>query len=148
MEKFKIEHFENDHPGKKFPWFRTLQSSEAEKFKQSFSSRLSLDANTTSENLVRIILEKSNFIETIQADSEHFSISKLLNSIGVFPMNNICLNWYRFDEIDELYFDDLDKYFDDIWYPGPDDIDIFDQTLSWILTILHDGSVKFLQIEK
>ena len=38
------------------------------------------------------------------------------------------------------------KYFDDIWYPDSDDIDIFDQTLSWILTVLHNGDVKILQI--
>ncbi|WDP90853.1 MAG: hypothetical protein HUN04_14600 [Desulfobacter sp.] len=81
MEQFKIEHFENDHPGIKFPWFRTLQPSFAETIKHSISSKLGADAHTTSENLVHIILENSNFVEAIRADSEHFSISKLLDSI-------------------------------------------------------------------
>nr|WP_321396301.1 hypothetical protein [uncultured Desulfobacter sp.] len=146
MEKFKIEHYENDHPGETFPWHKALQSSTAKDFKDALSVKLGLEVDTTSENLIGIILEKSNLIQDAQADSENFSISKILESRSIIPESNVYLNWYRFDEIDEIHFDNLNKYFDDIWYPGSDDIDIFDQTLSWILTVLHNGSVRILQV--
>jgi hypothetical protein len=36
--------------------------------------------------------------------------------------------------------------FADLWYPGPDDIDILDASLSWILAVGHDGEVKLVQL--
>lgn len=46
------------------------------------------------------------------------------------PQTNVYINWYRYDQVDEMAFVDLDKCFADIWYPGPDDIDIFDSEFS------------------
>ncbi len=148
MEKFKIEHYERDNSENQFPWYRTLQSSTADNIKDTLSLKLGLKADSTSEKLVRVILENSKLLKVIRADSKNFSIAEILKSINIIPEKNVYLNWYRFDEIDEVHFEDLDKYFDDIWYPDSDDIDIFDQTFSWILTVLHNGSVKFIEVDK
>jgi hypothetical protein len=34
-------------------------------------------------------------------------------------------------------------YFSDLWYPGADDIDLFDASVSWVVAIRHDGAVSF-----
>ncbi|MBY0263137.1 MAG: hypothetical protein K2Q20_12385 [Phycisphaerales bacterium] len=35
------------------------------------------------------------------------------------------------------------KYWDDLWYPSSDDLTVFDSSLSWLLSVWHDGSATF-----
>jgi len=67
--------------------------------------------------------------------------------LGISAEKKVYVNWYRYDNVDEIQFVDLTKYFDDIWYPGLDDIDIFDATFSWILSISHDGAVRSARLK-
>lgn len=62
-----------------------------------------------------------------------FELKKVFQSIGVGQEECVYINWYRFDDIDQMRFDDLNKYFDDFWYPSSDDISIFDSKISWVL---------------
>jgi hypothetical protein len=55
------------------------------------------------------------------------------------------VSWYRVDQIDEIAFDDLATWFDDIWYPNSDDLDICDDTLSWVVSINHEGDVNWIR---
>ena len=36
----------------------------------------------------------------------------------------------------------VSKYFSDIWYPSTDDIDVFDSSVSWILSVNHEGEIR------
>ena len=62
------------------------------------------------------------------------------------PAATVYINWRHFESLDEMAFVALAKYFDDIWYAGADDIDIFDDTLSWVLSVRHDGEVRALKL--
>ena len=64
--------------------------------------------------------------------------------LNIKPNLQVYLNWYSFTDIDILNIIFLDKYFFDIWYPISDDIDIFDESLNWFLSIRHDGNVVLL----
>lgn len=75
------------------------------------------------------------------AMDEGFSILNTLNGIIKNANDKLFVNWYRYDEIDIFKAGDLSTYFDDIWFPDVDDIDIFDNSLDWIVTIRHDGQV-------
>lgn len=57
----------------------------------------------------------------------------------------VYINWHRFDKIDQMQFPDLMGHFDDIWYPGADDIDIFDDSLNWVASVSHFGNVRLLK---
>lgn len=46
-----------------------------------------------------------------------------------------------------MRFKDLTEHFDYIWYPGPDDIEIFDDSLSWILSVDHGGYLRVLVLD-
>lgn len=35
------------------------------------------------------------------------------------------------------------KYWDDLWYPGSDDLDVFDESLSWALFFWHEEEAFF-----
>ena len=54
------------------------------------------------------------------------------------------INFCRFDDIDEMKLDDLNKYFYDIWYPVVEDIEIFDRECNWMILISHDGDVGYI----
>lgn len=145
MEKFKIEHFERDNPLKKFPWFRSLNAHELETITQNLSEKLRL---TFQDNLsfTKTIAELGAPVNGVNAEDDGFKLSKVMSFLDIKPQANVYINWYRYDRIDEMTFVDLDEYFDDIWYPGPDDIDIFDTSFSWILSVSHDGDITFVKM--
>ena len=74
--------------------------------------------------------------------SQDFNISNLMNKFRITPPDKVYINWYRFDEIDQMEFVDVARYFGDIWYPTSDDIELFDDSLTWILSVSHDGFIS------
>ena len=75
---------------------------------------------------------------------ENFKLIETLKNLKIQSSDKIFINWYRYDNIDSMTLDDLDTYFYDIWFAGPDDIDIFDRNLNWIVSIQHEGIVSYI----
>lgn len=65
-----------------------------------------------------------------------------LSALGLNPRRLIYLNWNQFDDIDEMHLPDVSEFFEFLWYPGADDPDLFDESVTWILSISHDGDNK------
>lgn len=146
MEKFKVDHFERDNPSKKFPWVSCLSVHEAKAITIKLAEKLKL---TFQDNMsfTKAIVELETPVNSFNAEGEGFKLSKVMSFLNIKPQANIYINWYRYDRIDEMLFVDLDKYFNDIWYPGSDDIDILDTSFSWIVSISHDGTIAFVKNE-
>ena len=75
------------------------------------------------------------------------AILGMFSKLGIKHQSHVFLNWYRFDNIDEIEVDGLNTYFADIWYPSTDDIDLFDNTFKWIVSIRHDGQISRGRLE-
>jgi hypothetical protein len=73
--------------------------------------------------------------------SDDFRLSQVLWRLRILPPEYVFVNWYRFDDVDEIKFADLESHFTDIWYPSSDDIEVFDSSLKWLIAVSHDGSV-------
>ncbi len=144
MQIFKTQHFKREHPDTPFPWYRTLSQPEAAAIRQEISNVLKLNSHDPAV-LVRKIEEKAVLVVSENIDSSHFEILSLLSKCGIQSAQNVLINWNRYDDIDEIGLNDLNKYFSDIWYPGSDDIDIFDSSLKWFLSISPEGYVKLLR---
>ena len=143
MEAFKIENYRAEYPNKDFPWFRSLPKEElAEVTTKMFKLLKVSDSNDLIE-LVDKIINEGVYLDDFNAENDTFSLASVLHFLEVTPLQKVFVNWYRFDDIDEMDFDSLNSYFDDIWYSGPDDIDIFDKSFSWIISISHDGAVIY-----
>lgn len=138
MENFKIELFKNEH-NIDFPNYVHLSEAECSLLIKKISKRYRMPIPSLIEQLV----SKQSFIENINAKDD-FHLKDFLNKLSVNPMSKIYINWSRFNNIDLLNIDDLDKYFDDIWFPSSDDIDLFDESLDWIVSIRHDGIISFM----
>lgn len=142
MDTFKIEHFEREHPGIEFPWFRELKLHETAEIRDRLSQRIGLPAGLDNLELTRSVSRLCSGCESKNAESQLFNLMNLTKDLGITPQGKVYVNWYRYDKIDQMAFEDLVRYFDDIWYPSSDDIELFDDSLSWIVAVSHYGNVS------
>lgn len=78
------------------------------------------------------------------AESNIFSLTELISSLNIVARDFVYVNWYRFDRIDKIKLTDLCENFEYIWYPGSDDIEVFDDSLEWMISISHGGQVSLV----
>ena len=82
------------------------------------------------------------YINNFDANNEQdFNIKKIFQHLDKDVTFKVYINWFRFDNIDQMKFNDFSTYFYDIWFPSVDDIDLFDESYSWIVSIRHDGMI-------
>lgn len=144
MQVFKARHFQREHPSTPFPWYRSLSQAEVAAIRVRIAKALKLSSQDPG-NLVRAVEEKGALVEDKNADTDRFEISALLSELGIRLSQNVFINWNRYDDIDEMGLDDLNRYFPDIWYPGSDDIDVFDSSLEWFLSISPEGYINVVR---
>jgi len=145
MEQIKLDNFFNEYPGRQFPEYVSLSKSACTEIAQSIQKRFSLENVTDGLTLVKTIDALAKPCEVASRVGEDFGLDALLHACGIDPADVVYVNWYRYDNIDKLKCRDLDTHFFDIWYPDVDDIDVFDESLDWILSVRHDGYIKLLR---
>jgi hypothetical protein len=146
MHKHKIVNFEKTSGGK-FPYFRELDPGEAKIVKGELSTKIISKFGIDIDTLLARFDRFGEAVNGVNAQSDDFTLKSLFELLSIIPRGRVFINWYRFDDIDEMSLDDFSIYFDDIWYPGSDDIDIFDSTKTWIISISHDGYVKLFDLQ-
>jgi hypothetical protein len=146
MEHFKIEHFERDRSGESFPKFHTLAPNELFHIRKELARKAGFDETVEPLILIRFLLDASHPVGEYNATSEGFELSSVTKELDLKPQQHIYINWDRLVTVDRMKFADLSKHFNDIWYPSADDIEVFDDSLSWILFVHHSGSVRVVQI--
>lgn len=146
MEHFKIENFEREKTGNSFPSFQTLEQVETLSVLNDLFREANLDHSLERRTLELQLYDMSQPIENVNAEVEGFDLSALAARLGLTPQQQIYIDWHR-GPIDRMGLSDLLRYLDYIWYPGPDDIALFDDTLSWVLFATHYGVVRLLQFK-
>ncbi|MDB5156581.1 MAG: hypothetical protein JWR50_1288 [Mucilaginibacter sp.] len=140
MDEFKKELFEKEHLAN-FPKYETLNNSESQKILDDLSKKYNID----SSNFAKELAGRQSSYDSLHNDSlDGFELRVTLANIGIEPLNQIFINWNNFEDLDVFDTDDLDKYFNDIWFPVSDDINLFDKSMNWILSISHYGAISFL----
>ena len=146
MENFKIDNFVRENPGCLFPDVLTLTQDEALSLKSKLIELLRLDPTVDSLKLINFLLGKSSAITNINAEEDDFNFLEVMRLAGINPKQSVLVNWDRMETIDRIQFDDFCKYFSDIWYPSSDDIEIFDDSLTWMVFIEHSGDIRLAQL--
>jgi hypothetical protein len=141
MEPWKIENFGASHPGETFPRHRTLSGADAESLKNRLRVKLGLPCDSDDLQTAQNILSRQSRFSGPNAESEGFDLREVFATLAIVPSNDVYLYWGWDGTIDQIEFCGLATYFDDIWYPGPDDIGLFDETLKWIVLIDHGGFI-------
>ena len=135
MDQIKLENFRKEH-GFEMPIVRSLSAGECLKIRENLLRKFSL--NDIDEFFK---IDKFSKLDCFNADEVNFDLNALFNELNVATPNEICINFNKFESIDILRFDDLSKFFSDIWYPSLDDIEIFDINLNWIISVRHYGVI-------
>ena len=143
MDAFKIENFQRDNAGDKFPDFKHLSVGEASGIMCKWKEKVGLPQESSPLMLTQVMHDKCLVVDGRNASDIQFNLISILGFCGIEPMPKVYVNWYRYDNIDEFLLDDLINYFDDIWYPASDDIEVFDASFSWILSVSHDGVIAY-----
>lgn len=139
LDTFKIDLFKNEY-GINFPDFKHLSKEESLVLADRILRKFKLSSIDT---LVDLLYSQNVVVLDIDANDGLNLIDTLVaNKLEL--MKEVYINWFQFDNVDIIKLEDLNKYFLDIWYTSSDDIDIFDESLEWILSIRHDGSISIL----
>ncbi len=144
MHSVKLENFAREYPDRNFPWFRALERAEARALVVKLAAKLGSVAD--GRVIVQEVLQRSRRLANFNADDDGFDPKRVFELVSIEPTDRVFINWYHFDEIDEMNVEDLNAHFSDIWYPTVDDIDIVDETLSWVVSIGHESDVRVLTI--
>ena len=144
MDQHKIENFLKANPGLAFPACQHLSESQAGMIRNSIAKSVGspeLDGLSIVKRLYEISVEAGD----LQVNDAAFSIGNLIHDLGVKFPESVYLNWYRFNDIDQISLADLDQYFSELWYPGSDDLDIFDDSADWVVSITHYSRVMLFK---
>ncbi|MBE9818780.1 heat-shock protein [Campylobacter concisus] len=140
MDQIKLENFYKEH-GFDMPIIRSLSSNGCLKIRENLLHKFSLD---DIDEFFKI--DKFNKFDGFSADEVNFDLTAAFRDLDIVTPNEICINFNKFESIDILHFDDLSKFFSDIWYPSLDDIEIFDLKLNWIVSVRHYGVIYYVKL--
>ena len=135
MDQIKLENFRKEY-GFEMPIIRSLSAGECLETRENLLHKFSL------QNIDEFFkIDKFSRLDGFNADEENFDLKAVFGKLNIATPNEICINFNKFESIDILHFDDLSKFFSDIWYPSLDDIEIFDINLSFIFSVRHYGAI-------
>lgn len=143
MEAFKIALFEQEHACL-FPSYRSLPLTEGRALQARIASRFGLTASSTATEFAHALASRQTYYHRANAE-DNFSLLPMLTTLGIMPLPELFVNWNRFEELDAFQTADVARYFNDLWYPVADDIDLFDASVNWVVSIRHDGVVSFIR---
>jgi hypothetical protein len=142
MDAFKIRNFTNNHIDEAYPWLQTLSDRECATLRSQLQGRIPKSDSREPSSLQGQLDRIGHVVPGANAEDSDFSLNAVLSGELITAQETVYLNWKGFDEIDEMRFTDVCTYFDDIWYPSSDDLDLFDGSLDWVLSVAHHGTVK------
>jgi len=143
MEAYKIALFEQEYAGS-FPSFRTLPSNECQQWREQLAQWLGLPVGRTAQAFVADLAARQTYLPEVNA-MEGLALLPTLTALGITPAPELFLNWARFEMLDAFATADVAAYFEDLWYPAADDLDLFDGSARWLLSVRHDGVVSLIR---
>jgi hypothetical protein len=141
VQNNKIANFTKLNPSQPFPHFRKVESDESRELASKLARRLRLPLPVDPLTLARRVSSCLTPVSGVSPLDQDFRLSQVLWQLRISPPEDVFVNWYRFDDVDEIKFADLESHFSDIWYPSSDDIEVFDSSLTWLISVSHDGSI-------
>jgi hypothetical protein len=141
MQEFKIENFQRENPGVSPPRFTPLTDAEEEHVRGRLMVAVG-QPNGTPEEIIVEVLKKAVPLEGVNLDKEETPLHEVFGKAQISPAPVLYVEWGALRNIDRFRTDDLDRHFYDVWYPVADDIEIFDDSMSWLMFIRHYGGVE------
>ena len=143
MDIHKIKCFKANNPGKDFPAIRALSEQECANVRRALIRNLALQCGDDGLAMVKEIERRGTSIGHTDENDTFAPLPAILARHATSPL--LLLNWYRFDDIDEIASNDFVSCFESIWWPPADEsLEVFDASGSWLLAFTHWGDVRLL----
>ena len=123
------------------PRYVTLTDTEGTEVIEKLLLRAGCPSGTPLE-IIQMLFEQSKSIEGLKLKEVNAPLEELFYKAGIVAGLSLYVEWGSLCDIDRFQTDDLKDHFYDVWYPSSDDIEIFDETLSWIMFVRHYGRVE------
>ena len=140
MDEHKINYHIEEYGSLRFA-FDKLDDAACWTLRERLATALRLKETAASVAFEVDVDRSLNLRSKHDAEEQGFSLADVLAEFAIVPLAT-CLVAFSFQVIYRFQTTDVVKYFDDIWYPGPDDINILDESLSWMVAVYHHGSIK------
>lgn len=140
MHPYRLRNYLREHPGGTFPKFRILDAAEIANYRNDLRNTLGLKVTDSDEVLYSVIVDCLSPRHGLLATDEGFSLSSVICAGPGFDCSDCFIEW---DDgmIDCFAIADVVKHFDDIWYPGPDEVFFIDANLIGIAAVDYYGNV-------
>lgn len=146
MEQFRIDNFERESAGKKFPPFSSASAQEVAAIRGLVARLVGLPPGIDGLTLVKNVELRSRLCGESNASEDDFDLAGVMTRVVGSDLScNVFLNWSTFESLDKMSARDVAAFFEYIWYPGADDLDIIDEGGRWVVSIMHYGAVTVLQ---
>lgn len=146
MDGFKLEVFEagGSRP-KKLLSSTTMDEKQTEAIKQRLLHKIATE-EPGGDDPSSLLPLKGELIGDCNATSRNFDINDVFKALRIKPHDTVFVNWYYFDDIDAMSYADFRRHFEHLWFLSSDDIDIFDDTYDWIISVNHEGYISFKKL--
>ena len=141
MQAFKIDNFLQANPGSSPPKFVHLTDAEATQLLKGLLLQAGPPMGTHEEK-IRWLSERATLLADVNLERDELALRLLFKELRISPGPGLYLQWGALRDVDRFQTEELDKYFYDVWYPVADDIEIFDDTLAWMIFVRHYGVVE------
>lgn len=136
---FKVERFEEERPGKRFPNIRAIPPGEAAALSQKISPLVRSKPTMT-------------MMLTLDPSPDTFSLKDVWAAAKVTPLDTLYLSFDPLPldpsrTIDRMRRVDVEEFFSYIWYAGTDDLYLFDDSALWLVYINRGGCIFFTRAE-
>src|SRR5262249_2726244 len=141
MDEFKRDNFAKEYPGRRFPDVEEVESSQVARIRTKLAAIVEAKSSEPSAELTCGLSKRQRLVQGVNAELTGFSLRQVFEQENLLVPERVLINWHWFERLDRVASEDLVRYFDDFWYPAADDIEIFDEDLSWILSVHHYGAI-------
>jgi hypothetical protein len=144
MKNHKVLNYDREFPSGPPLKFTSLTQREAETLGQQLINRAGLEGVSPIE-MLRGALARAEKLPNVCLDEHEIELAEVLERCEVKPQKRVYIQWRLFEEVDEFDLDELKRVFYYVWYPIADDIELFDDSMRWIVFIEHHGAVSILR---
>lgn len=134
------------YPKRDFCDFSIIGLKESQEYLFKLALNFGLDITGTHYNILLRLREHSTFVKII--DETTFKPIETLKEQGNEVHDKVFVNYFDFSEIYEISSQELDIYFDDLYFPYSDDVEIFDKSCSWVLFVTNKMRLMELTQQK
>lgn len=147
MESFKVRNYKQENPNSVFPEIISLDQEEARLIRERLTSLLELSHAIDDLTFIRSLWKRSTILTDLNAGNDNFDFAEVVHNAMISPNDSVLINWDQMKTIDRIQFSDLCQLFEYIWYPSTDDIEVFDDTLSWMIFVSHSGEIGIAKLK-